>query len=248
MTTNTGGFVAGQVAPNAADSNSTLPNGMNRGSNNGSFDTSRQDSLSRIAENKPQWRPGQQNGDDPNPLRDSLGSSNNRSPGEFKSPDSGTQSNTAQVNGKQTSDKQTANTQNNRSAMQSGPDPSALANVAPLSDQRGADWALPTRTPGATPYRRPIRVECFGDRYIVYPNDEALRPIQVAVNSTNVDQAIDQLIHQVWKQIEGWGMAEIGGYWKPVLRLAPDATGTRRAEELARKLEGSGIEIERIWR
>ncbi len=132
-------------------------------------------------------------------------------------------------------------------------DPAALSGgmsgaSSSLAQQRGSNWALPTRTPGATPYRRPIRVECAASHYLVYPGDPEKSPARVAIEG-RVDPAIDQLVNQIWKQIEGWGMAEIGGYWKPVLRISTaSGEGVRRAEELERKLEGSGIEIERLWR
>ena len=64
-----------------------------------------------------------------------------------------------------------------------------------------------------------------------------------------MEVSIDEIVNQVWKQIEDWGIAEIGGFWKPVLRLSAESrTGAVRADELAGKLKNSGIEIERIWR
>lgn len=186
-------------------------------SSNGQFDTTKQDSLSRIADGSRRW---QANPKRDNPLR---GQSNGAAD----------------------------ESQSDESSGTAGSDPAAFSMnaTAPLASERGQNWALPTKTPGATPYRRPIRVECSGNQYVVFPTDPALRPVRVIVADDDaVDIAIDQLIHHVWKQIEGWGMAEIGGYWKPVLRLHPDESGTQRAEELARKMEGSGIEIERLWR
>lgn len=133
-------------------------------------------------------------------------------------------------------------------AAQSGQAANGSGPAPPLSEQRGMDWALPTRTSGATPYRRPIRVECHEDHYLVHSSDSGQASVRVAIDQT-VDVAIDELVNQVWKQIEGWGIAEIGGFWKPVLRLSTSSrSGARRADELASKLQGSGIEIERLWR
>jgi hypothetical protein len=124
----------------------------------------------------------------------------------------------------------------------------AATQSVPLAAERGSDWALPTRTPGATPYRRPIRVDCQPDYYLVYSGEPDRAAVRVPIGES-VDQAIDQLVNQIWNQIEGWGLAEIGGFWKPVLRLATqDIQGAARADELARKLQDSGIEIERQWR
>ena len=129
------------------------------------------------------------------------------------------------------------------------PLPSSAPSAAEsLAGQRGANWALPTRTPGATPYRRPIRVDCQEDHYLVHSGVPDRAAVRVEIDE-EVNIAIDELVNQVWYQIESWGMAEIGGYWKPVLRLTTnDIQGAARADELARKLQSSGIEIERQWR
>ncbi|MGI9518131.1 MAG: hypothetical protein ACR2NP_13840 [Pirellulaceae bacterium] len=122
-----------------------------------------------------------------------------------------------------------------------------MGSPTALAHERGQNWGLRTRTPGATPYRRPIRVECGDSHYLVHSSDPDRSPSRVQIDG-NVDSAIDQLVNQIWNQIEGWGMAEIGGYWKPVLRLSPQTeAGIRRALELEQKLGGSGIEIERMW-
>lgn len=123
----------------------------------------------------------------------------------------------------------------------------SMAHVTPLSETRGQDWALPTRTQGATAYRRPIRIDCIGSEFVLYNTDPARRPVRVPAAAT-LDESVDALIHQIWNQIEDWGMAEAGGYWKPVLRLSANEQGARRAAELTRKLDGSGIEIERQLR
>jgi hypothetical protein len=123
----------------------------------------------------------------------------------------------------------------------------SLRNTSPLANSRGQDWALPTRTPGATAYRRPIRVDCTERFFVVHNSDPARPPVDIPV-SGSIDNSIDALIHQIWNQIDDWGMAEAGGYWKPVLRLSAGRQATFRAAELERKLEGSGIEIERLWR
>ncbi len=124
--------------------------------------------------------------------------------------------------------------------------PASLSHIVPLSETRGADWALPTRTQGATAYRRPIRIQCTGSGFEVHNSDPARPTVRVPLGAT-LDESVDGLIHQIWNQIEEWGMAEAGGYWKPVLRLSADEAGAIHAAELERKLHGSGIEIERPY-
>ncbi len=139
-------------------------------------------------------------------------------------------------------------TNSNASATPSAFQSSGSAGPPPLSNQRGANWALPTRTPGATAYRRPIRVECQEGHYVVHSDDPQVPVQRIKIQNTQQD-SVDQLVDLIWKRIEGWGLAELGGYWKPVLRLdSAEESGTTRAAQLARMLEGSGIEIERQWR
>ena len=117
--------------------------------------------------------------------------------------------------------------------------------VTPLSETRGQNWALPTRTPGATGYRRPIRIDCREGEFTVHNSDPSRLPVPVPVPGS-IDHSVDALIHQIWKQIEDWGMAESGGYWKPVLRIHVLEGGERQADVLTGKLRGSGLEIERV--
>ncbi len=139
----------------------------------------------------------------------------------------------------------------NHAAAPGNPDMTAhsRSNDPPdsLADQRGADWALPTRTPGATAYRRPIRIECGENHLLVYSGDVHEPPAKIDMSSS-IESTVDQLVEQVWRQIESWGMAEAGGFWKPVLRLRNLPGGRDRAQQLARLLEGSGLEIEGDWR
>jgi hypothetical protein len=122
-----------------------------------------------------------------------------------------------------------------------------VSHLSPMAAHRGENWALPQRTEGATAYRRPIRVECRPDKFVIHDTDPTL-PNRSVEASTTSDETVDALVNEIWKQIKNWGMAESGGYWKPVLRLVSPADSGIRAAELQRKLEGSGIEIERVWR
>jgi hypothetical protein len=56
-------------------------------------------------------------------------------------------------------------------------------------------------------------------------------------------ESIDEFVAAVHAQIDGWGMAGDGLYWRPVLQfhVAPD--GAARAQDLARLLRNSGLEI-----
>lgn len=196
----------------------------NRGNGRPGIDTSKNDSLSRFASSETRSRSNPESTAG-NPFRSARANS-----------------------GQSTMQQRASGATTSAGAAQSGQAANGSGPAPPLSEQRGMDWALPTRTSGATPYRRPIRVECHEDHYLVHSSDSGQASVRVAIDQT-VDVAIDELVNQVWKQIEGWGIAEIGGFWKPVLRLSTSSrSGARRADELASKLQGSGIEIERLWR
>ena len=79
----------------------------------------------------------------------------------------------------------------------------------------------------------------------MHNSDPSRLPVPVPVPGS-IDHSVDALIHQIWKQIEDWGMAESGGYWKPVLRIHVLEGGERQADVLTGKLRGSGLEIERV--
>ncbi len=141
----------------------------------------------------------------------------------------------------------TGNSKLSATTSNAGSGSASTMKISPLAETRGQDWALPSRTPGATAYRRPIRVDCTESSFVVHSSDPG-RPVVNVPVSESIDNSIDALINQVWTQIDEWGMAEAGGFWKPVLRLSASAQATVRAAELERKLDGSGIEIERLWR
>ncbi len=211
----------------------------------GDFDTSTPDSLSRFAQEEAERRAGTSNSG--NPLRSGNESSQNRQPS-GQSQQSGDRSASFAPSGATEASDTSASSVGNLDS-----DPSSLSRpstgaVTSLAEQRGENWALPTRTPGATAYRRPIRVECNENHYLIYNSDPQRGPVRVDID-TSMEVSIDEIVNQVWKQIEDWGIAEIGGFWKPVLRLSAESrTGAVRADELAGKLKNSGIEIERIWR
>jgi hypothetical protein len=113
---------------------------------------------------------------------------------------------------------------------------------------RGRDWGLKDATQGATPYTRPITVQCFSDRLVLAPErgtdqQPVVIPLQGATRT-----AIDPFVQAIWKRMDRWGLAGNRAYWKPVLRVevAPDAE--RRFEDLQKLLDESGLVIERKTR
>ena len=113
-----------------------------------------------------------------------------------------------------------------------------------LTEKRGVDWGLRDATRGSVGVTRPIRIDCYADRLVVVSERGPAANKAIALGS-RTQQSIDTLVSTVWENMEAWGMAGRGMYWRPVLQfyVAPDAE--RRFVELSALLEGSGLMVER---
>ncbi|MBX3416930.1 MAG: hypothetical protein KF851_04955 [Pirellulaceae bacterium] len=113
-----------------------------------------------------------------------------------------------------------------------------------LADQQGANWAVPQSGGNNISLVRPVRISCYGDRMIVWPEhgttDEAR---SIRFPSTSSQDAIPELVAQIHKKIEAWGPAVRGGYWKPELKIHVNPGGESRARDLEKLLENSGLEV-----
>lgn len=110
-----------------------------------------------------------------------------------------------------------------------------------LAKTRGADWALPTRTPGATGYLRPIRIHCSEQGIELTAASGEQRQIAFAGSTAS---AVPPLVDEIWKLIDSWGVAGAGSFWKPELRVTVQPGGQRRFEELQGVLLDSGLAIQ----
>ena len=57
-------------------------------------------------------------------------------------------------------------------------------------------------------------------------------------------EAIDQLVDELWRQIESWGISGENSYWKPQLRVQILDGGQQRFLQLKGLLYRSGLAIE----
>ncbi|MGY8746642.1 MAG: hypothetical protein ACKVHR_01090 [Pirellulales bacterium] len=112
-----------------------------------------------------------------------------------------------------------------------------------VAKQRGSNWALPSITPSATGYVRPIRLICGADYLEVKSGGDLGGRISL-VNGTA--GAVDPLVEQVWQQIKTWGVAGKNGYWKPQLRVTVLPGGESRFSELNGLLYKSGLLVEEL--
>ena len=57
--------------------------------------------------------------------------------------------------------------------------------------------------------------------------------------------SIDKLVAALWEQMDSWGIAGEGMYWRPVLNVYVAPGAQQRLEDLQILLDGSGFNIER---
>lgn len=109
-----------------------------------------------------------------------------------------------------------------------------------LATERGSNWGLPTQTPGATGYLRPIRVVCGAEELEIR---SALGTEKVIAINGDMKSAIDPLVNEIWHQIESWGISGSRSYWKPELRISVLRGGELNFEKLKGLLHDSGIVV-----
>ncbi len=123
---------------------------------------------------------------------------------------------------------------NAQQGMGAAPPPMSLAK------SKGKSWAVPKATQGATAYVRPIRVVCTEFEIEVRSPLGVEKRIPVG---SDVAQAVDPLVNEIWRQIESWGMPGERSYWKPELRISVVEGGEANFETLRGLLFDSGIQI-----
>jgi len=99
------------------------------------------------------------------------------------------------------------------------------------------------RQPGAIAIRRTIHVVVRNDRLTILPEQGDGAALVVAVTGS-LDSAVDNFVDEVSNRMQGWGLAGQGLYWKPILVLRSTADGAATAQRVARRLQGSGIDIQ----
>jgi hypothetical protein len=111
--------------------------------------------------------------------------------------------------------------------------------------KRGENWAVPKAAAGATAYQIPVRVVCKSDRLTILPRPSENTPPVEVLASDPLARSIDEFVKLMWKQIEQWDAAPLGGYWQPVLEVYVHPGAESRFMELKSLLSGSGIQVQR---
>ena len=138
------------------------------------------------------------------------------------------------------SNAQSGSTEKNDKETKADATEGATSAKKSLAETRGANWALPSRSAGAVPYVRPLRIICFSDHMII----KGTRGDSVVSMAGATEKAVDELVNEIWAQIESWGVAGQNGYWKPQLRISVMPGSHFRFTQLRSLLADSGILVE----
>ncbi len=112
-----------------------------------------------------------------------------------------------------------------------------------VAQAKGPNWALPSKTRGATPFRRPIHVLCFPDELVIVPQRGTVQRTQVVPMPGTTSAAMPQFVAAAWEHMESWGMAGRNAFWKPEIFVQIAPGGERRFAELKALMANSGFEI-----
>lgn len=122
---------------------------------------------------------------------------------------------------------------------------SSSSSSQPIASKRGANWGLPNYTAKATGITRPIRVRIEPGEMLILPERGTKNSARIVPIEGSMTKATEELVSQLWDEVEGWGIAVSGGYWKPVLNVEAAPGAEERVAELEKLLDGSGLEVRR---
>lgn len=118
-------------------------------------------------------------------------------------------------------------------------------SLRPLADRYGQGWALLPHDRGTIPVTRPIKIECFPDRFVLVP-DNPLVAARVFPLDQGAERAVEELVKTIKEYITSWGMAGRGMYWRPILRVHVSPGAEEQFGILQQLLAGSGLLIEEV--
>jgi hypothetical protein len=96
----------------------------------------------------------------------------------------------------------------------------------------------------ATPLSRSIHVQCYADRLIVVASADDKRGSRIILLNQHPQAVMDDLLGEVSKRVEGWGIAGRGMYWRPRMVLDVQPGGDLRSSELHDVLANGGLDTE----
>ncbi|QDS99864.1 hypothetical protein [Adhaeretor mobilis] len=111
--------------------------------------------------------------------------------------------------------------------------------------ERGADWALKKSRQTSMAMRRPIAVVVSREGFELLSGDgrRSSGPSGFVSFDQPTGRVLDEFAVQLQRRTKEWGLAGRSMHWKPVLMLNVDPDAQRQADNLARLLSGSGVDI-----
>ncbi len=121
-------------------------------------------------------------------------------------------------------------------------------STTPVAQQRGRNWAWSAGRPTQTPVVRAVHLHCFRDRWVLLPEEGSPDKGVTITADLPPQRRAEILATAIGQRVDSWGLALLGGYWKPVIvvDVAPDAQW--RLTQLKRLMDGSGIEVQQRQR
>jgi hypothetical protein len=111
-------------------------------------------------------------------------------------------------------------------------------------DKRADNWGLRKAGENAFPITRPIHVNCYPDHLVLVPEAGMGQQKSILMPAGTV-KAIDPLVTAIWEQMDAWGMAGKGMYWRPLLSIYIAPGAEQRFQDLDRLLQGSGLIVQK---
>ena len=114
-----------------------------------------------------------------------------------------------------------------------------------VAHERGRNWA----NQGANDeYAKeavvPIKLICDADHLALVPERGSGREIRVIKLRERTADSVNELVDAVWDQVDSWGTAGRGNYWRPKLVLEIEPGGEQRFADLKALLKDSGFDID----
>lgn len=125
-------------------------------------------------------------------------------------------------------------------------DAAATAGLQSIAATRGENWALPNIAGNSLAISRSVLVTCTPSALLLEPEIGVTKPPEAFPFEGTTRTAIQPFVNALWREIENWGVAGPGAYWRPTLKIAiAESAAESRFADLAKLLEGSGLIVER---
>ena len=119
------------------------------------------------------------------------------------------------------------------------------AAAEPVAARKGRNWAWSERASSGTAVVRAIKLQCYADRWIIWSDAKSGTTTEIIMLDEPPQVCAERLAKNVAQRVDRWGLALMGGYWKPVLEVEVAQGAEVQFQQLLRLLEGSGLEVKR---